>query len=56
MIPMPNATTTAIITGKATNAGTTTVRDMNADTIMEKASTAATRRLTKAAAVITKTE
>ena len=66
MIPMPNATTTAITTGKATSAGitmektmnadTTTVRGMSADTTTAKALTAATRREMKAAAVNTGTD
>ena len=66
MIPMLNAITTAITTGKATSAGTTMEKVMNAgttmarntsvDTITGRASTAAIRRATMAAAVITGTD
>ena len=56
MIPMPNATTTAIITARDTIAATTTVMDTNVGTIMERASTAATRRATKDATGITESK
>ncbi len=55
MIPMQNATTTAIITEKVTIA-VIMVKGMSAGTIMERASTAATRRAMRAAAVITESK
>ena len=61
MIPMQSATTMVIITEKVTNAVITmamkaaaiiTVKTMSADIITEKDSTAAMKRVTRAAAVI----
>lgn len=56
MIPMPDATTTAIITEKAMSAVIIMVQGTNAGTIMEKASSAVTRRAMMAAAAITGTD
>lgn len=56
MTRTPNVITTAIITEKAMSAGIIMVQGTNAGTIMEKASSAVTKRAMRAAAAITGTD
>ncbi len=53
MIRMQNAITTVILTRRGMRADIIMVKTVNAGTIMEKASTAAMKRATKAVAVVT---
>ena len=56
MILMPNVITMVIITAMGMSAGIIMVKDITVVIIMEKASTADIRRVTKAAAVITESK
>ena len=56
MILLPNVITMVIITAMGMSAGIIMVKDITVVIIMEKASTADIRRVTKAAAVITESK
>ena len=56
MLPMPNVTTTAIITVKDTTVAIITVEDTNVVITMGKTSTVATRRVMRAAVGITESK
>ena len=55
-IRMPSVTTMAITTGKDTSVDITTGKDTSADIITEKVLTADTRKVMRAAAVITESK